>query len=81
MIIKYDIEVVKVYNKSFNYLVKLPSMRTHSRLYLIRYVMSYFLKYITNSSIVHVIINSTRNINIFTVTLKRNNHGTKENDF
>lgn len=81
MIIKYDIEVVKVYNKSFNYLVKLPSMRTHSILYLIRYVMSYFLKYITNSSRVHVIINSTRNRNIFTVTLKRNNHGTKENDF
>lgn len=68
MIIKYDIEVVKVYNKSFNYLVKLPSMRTHSRLYLIRYVMSYFLKYIINSSKVHVRIKGTRNRNILTVT-------------
>lgn len=67
MNIGYDIKVVRVHNKSFHYLVKLPSMRTHSRIYLIRYIMSYFLKYI-NSSKVHVRIQGTRNRNILTVT-------------
>jgi hypothetical protein len=67
MNIGYDIKVVRAHNKSFHYLVKLPRMRTHSRIYPIRYIMSYFLKYI-NSSKVHVRIQGTRNRNILTVT-------------